>query len=291
MFGMLVTIYLFLGGAGAALVAVLASCDLAAGWHRSAPSLDRGWARQVTSSFLGRGFAVAFIVLALGAFCLLLDLERPERFPLVLAYPTPTLLSFGSYVLSGTLVLAAALCLLHLMAPGKLPRPIMVALDIAAAVLGAATVTYTGLFFSGIDFVALWDNVGLPFLFVASSTSVGLAVALGLALMGSEGRITALSRALSRADMIAVVFEIAALAVYVGAAVMQGRASELVAVVVGPACSLVFVGIIGLGLLAPLAIEVVSFRMRSAAVAALVVPCVVIGGFALRYAVVMMPLM
>lgn len=288
---MLVTIYLFLGGAGAALVAVLASCDLAAGRRRSASSPDCGWAGQVTSSFLGRGFAVAFVVLALGAFCLLLDLERPERFSLVLAYPTPTLLSFGSYGLSGTLVLAAVLCLLHLMAPGKLSRSIMVALDVAAVGMGAATVTYTGLFFSGIDFVALWDNVGLPFLFVASSTSVGLAVALGLALMGSEGRITALCRALSRADMVAVILEVAALAVYVGVAVMQGRASELVAVVAGPACSLVFVGIIGLGLLAPLAIEVLSFRMRSAAVAALVVPCVVIGGFALRYAVVMMPLM
>lgn len=284
MFDSLVTAYLFLGGAGAALVVVLAVCDL----------LDMRAGRACTRALSGdslscRGFAVSLVVLALGVACLLMDLRRPERFPLVLAYPTPTLLSFGSYALTGTIALAAVLTAMHLAGRHR-HCALVAALDGAAALCGAATVSYTGFFFCAIDFVPLWNNAALPILFVASSASTGIVAALGLALMGSEGRLTSRARALSRADLVAVAVEIAALLAYVAIAALQGCASSLAGIVSGPAFSLVFVGVIGLGLLAPLAIELLSFRIQSAALAALVVPCVAIGGYALRYGVVNMPL-
>lgn len=274
------------------MVVILAVCDLAADRCR----LNRGmagscWADRLDRSFLGRGFAVAFVALALGALCLLLDLKRPERFSLVLAYPTPTMLSFGSYALAGTLVLSVGIACLYLLELRRIPRAAVVVLEALAAVFGMATVSYTGLFFADIDFVGLWDNAALPVLFIASALSVGLTGALGLSLWDAQGRLSALSRAFSRAELVALSAEAVALGAYVAVAAVQGRLFELVSISLGPAFSLVFVGIIGFGLLVPLAIEWLSFRIQSAAVAALAVPCVVIGGFALRYGVVMMPLL
>ena len=110
-FGDLIAWYLFLGGAGAGLAGALAALDLARAWflRPSAAAPAPAWTACLTRRLFARGYLVALAVLGVGAACLLVDLGRPERFFYVLVHPTASLLTFGSYVLTGTVACAAAL--------------------------------------------------------------------------------------------------------------------------------------------------------------------------------------
>lgn len=292
MFGDLVAWYLFLGGAGAGLAVVLATLDLLP-WlrtrltNRPAPA----WTSGLTRRFFARGYGVALVVLALGVACLLADLGQPERFYYVLVHPTASLLTFGSYVLAATMACTAALGGVALFNLERVPGALVRAVETIAIVLGFATMTYTGLFLGAIDFVELWRSPVLPVLFVASSLSIGAAGSCGLALLENDVRPSPLASALARTDAAVVLVEIVCVAVYLA---MVGLAPEgtaaLSALTTGQASWLFWVGFAGLGLALPLAIEVAYARMNSAALLALIVPCVLIGGFFLRYCLVNAPL-
>ena len=128
MFGSLIVAYLFLGGAGGGMVALLSACALVRGFDRGGtvrtpiagrhPRRDgprrRGAGRLASPalpspapcpppSLFARGYAVASAALALGVLCLLGDLGRPERFLYVLLHPPASVLTFGSVVLGCTL--------------------------------------------------------------------------------------------------------------------------------------------------------------------------------------------
>lgn len=280
--------YLFLGGGGAGAVCVLALCDLAFGyWSKNPNGRARlAWTGELSSRFFVRGYLVGTGALVLGALCLLLDLAHPERFLYVLLYPTASVLTFGSYVLSATIVCAAALGGVALFGTSRTPLPLVRALEIAAVVFGLSTMVYTGVLLTEIGFVPLWGNPLLPALFTCSSLSVGIACALGCAWPDAPAA-PRLMRALSRADGALIVCEIAVLGAYLAlAAFGHGQSGSVEVLLFGPQAWVFWAGLAGAGLTLPLVLDAAFARTEASILVAVAVPFVLVGGFLLRYCIV-----
>lgn len=141
MLGSFVVMYLFLGGCGAGVLLVAAAWSLL--FHRTR-TRSRAQSRAF-DGLMGILAAIAFVLLAVSAFCLLLDLGRPQRFFLLFTRPTPSLLTFGSFVLLASLGVSGVLAAAHLVAPRVVSEPLRIALEGAAVVLAFALMVYTAL--------------------------------------------------------------------------------------------------------------------------------------------------
>lgn len=291
MFGDLIVWYLFLGGSGAGLLVVLSSLDILRWIHlRSLSGTHSHWSEYLSRRFFTRGYLITLAALGLGAACLLVDLGHPERFYYVLTHPTASLLTFGSYVLVAAMICAALLAAVALFDLVRVPGIFVRCLEILSLAAGTCTMVYTGLFLADIDFVALWHNPILPLLFSASAASAGAIAACGLALLESDGLPTPLVKLLARTDLGAVLAEALCIGAYLAVAIAQGDVSAAISFLTGVNAPLLWVGFVGLGLALPLAIEVAYTRIGGTALLALAVPCVLIGGYILRYCVVNVPL-
>ena len=132
---------------------------------RAAPSGI--WRGSFTSSSFG--------LLALSAFCLLLDLGSPHRFFLLFLRPTASLLSAGSFVLLAALLrLRPAWQRFHALG-WPAPSWARKGLEALCAVLATVLMVYTGLYLAWMEAVPLWSNGALPALFALSSLSSGMA--------------------------------------------------------------------------------------------------------------------
>ena len=103
MLGTFVVLYLFLGGCGAAALFVTAVWSLL--FHRTETRTFQQ--SRAFWDLAGKLYLASFGLLALSAFCLLLDLGSPHRFFLLFLRPTASLLSVGSFVLLAALLACA----------------------------------------------------------------------------------------------------------------------------------------------------------------------------------------
>lgn len=290
MFDSSIVWYLFLGGTGAGALAVLAGADLLFWLHGEKPTRRLAWTSSLNRNFLARGLAVATLLLALGALCLLTDLGHPERFFYVLVHPTASVLTFGSYVLAGTLLCAVFLCSIALFNLTRVPALAIRIVEALAVVLGFCTMAYTGVFLADIGFVALWGNPLLPVLFTFSSLSCGTVCVLACALFEAPERKGNLVDALVRLDAVAIALELVSLAAYLAyGALLAPDAQAIGLLASGGMRDLFWIGFVCLGMVLPLAIDAAYTRMGSAALPALAIPLILIGGFLLRYCMVNAP--
>jgi formate-dependent nitrite reductase membrane component NrfD len=134
----------------------------------------------------------------------------------------------------------------------------------------------------------LIGNTALPFwsdarlmgaLFLASGASTGMA-ALSLLLFLSGDAAGEGFRKLKRADRFAIAFELILL---IGFLALLGRAGA--PIVSGALAPLFWGGLVVLGLVIPLGLDVVGHRVK--ALGAVAAALVLVGGFILRYVVVM----
>ncbi len=314
MFGSLIIAYLFLGGAGGGMVALLSAYALARGLGLGGAARTSGAGRRPRRdgprrrgagrlaspalpspapcpppSLFARGYAVASAALALGVLCLLGDLGRPERFLYVLLHPTASVLTFGSVVLGCTLACSVALAAVHLVRGGRVPRALARTLEAASALCGLATAVYTGVLLAQIGSVALWNPLVAP-LFALSSLSVGAAGMLGCLLPLDEAP-PRIVRALARLDSAAVALEALCFAAYLAwAAWVDGRADLVAELLDGPGAGTVWAGFAAPGIAAPLALEAAYARTRRTDLLTAAIPLVVVGGIFLRHCIVNVPL-
>ncbi len=279
--------YLFLGGGGAGAVTVLALADLLFGRWSKRPERGRlAWTQELSRPFFVRGYLFAGGALVLGTLCLLLDLAHPERFLYVLVYPTASVLTFGSYVLSATVACTVALGAVALFGSARTPLPLIKALELAAAACGTATMVYTGVLLAQIGFVPLWGSPLLPVLFTCSSLSVGAACTLAGAWPEAAAK-ERLMRAFSHADAALIACEAAVLVAYLAlAAGAQGQGAAVEALLLGPDAWVFWIGFVGVGLVLPFALDVAFAATGASSLVAVAVPFVLVGGFFLRYCIV-----
>ncbi len=240
---------------------------------------------------------LAFPLLALCGILLILDLHRPERFFHMIVQserlPLPMFkwwspMSIGSWAL---LVFSAIAFVSFvdavLEARGGRSYIHRGALGMVWALLGSAVgfffASYTGVLLAAGNFPVWTDSPLVAALFLASAASTGLAAVLLLLLLGRRYPLVTW-RKLENADRYAVVLEIVLLLAFV--ATLGSLALPFATSL--PGALVLWVGVVLLGLLVPLALHLGPGRRGgSGAVVASVLTLV--GGFLLRYVVVMIP--
>lgn len=285
MLGSFVVLYLFLGGCGAGVLLVAAAWSLL---FRRTRTRSRAQSRAF-DGLAGILAAIAFVMLAVSAFCLLLDLGRPQRFFLLFTRPTPSLLTFGSFALLASLAVSAALAAVHLMAPRPAPAPLRTVLEAAAVVLAFALMVYTGLYMALMEAVPLWNNAALPVLLALSSASSGVAVVLLAVPFVRDGVLLAgWTEALRRVHRIVLALEAVALAAFLGLALAGPFARPALTALLAPEGTgpWFVVGFAALGVAAPLAAEGVRALLKVPATLQVVEVLCVLGGLILRFCLV-----
>ncbi len=297
--GPLIAIYLFLGGLGS--MAFVASYLI--------------WRRKGSGKVVAAGSLVGIVSVIVGILALILDLEHPEKFYLVLTSPK---LNFDSWIVIGSLLLTlftvfAVLFSAPLLAEGPLGflKPltskwsgegVMNLLGGLAAIAGVGVAIYTGILIGIVEAVPFWHTPALPLLFLVSAASTGLAaydVVLAPWLL-SRGKLTGegmeVAEALHRMTMLdgyVILFEIVVLFTYllVESYGPAGSSAAVSLLLSGELAPVFILGVVVVGLLIPAAVilgylsrphEVERSKLYTALLLGLMV---LIGGLALRYCV------
>lgn len=296
MFGALTVGYLFLGGAGAGAIVVGCMLDLVAvrapfGTDARVSVDEAPPVERVASFTLLAGFAA----LVLGTLCLIIDLGRIDRVLALFLNPSLTYLTVGSYALAVLVLCGAFLALVRFVYLPSVPRSAVVAVEAVAAAVGTVVALYTGLLLQGLGAVALWKSPLLPVMFVLSSLSCGIAVALAASFFSElDADLTRAVHALACVDAAVIALEAVASAAFAEISLGGGNpaASASAAQLMGGSEALAWwVGFVLCGLIVPFVVEAVNAvrgRTKPVLRAALAVAAVLVlvGGLCMRGSVV-----
>lgn len=275
--GPLIAGYLFLAGASAGAFVTSAYLDY------KHPSMEK-------ISFAGRIIALA--ALLIGLIMLMVDasagLANPGRFFLLFSNPS-SVMTVGVYIICFFLVVLIAEIVMDAM---KKKKP--AALGIIGSILSLCLAAYTGFLLGEAAPYPLWSNAALPILFVVSGGSAGLAAVL-IAGLAIDQKAIAGAKELTRAGVafpIVEVFVLFCMLFIVGAGSPEG-ATSVAMMLQGEYAALFWIGIVIVGILMPFAIELYSTKAKpsGAALGYLANGGVLVGGFCLRYAVIMAAVM
>ena len=293
--GWYIVLYFFLGGLAAGCYAIATLLDIL-GDRR-----DRDAVRL--------GYLLAFPLVVVCGVLLILDLGKPLRFwhMLVQSENVPELLlkpwspiSIGTWLVStfglfsfvsfvGALIETERLrwdVARRVDRRGRdLPRPLILLWEVLGVVSGFSLGGYTGVLVTGTS-IPVWHNawlMGALFLLSAASTSYALLMLL-LMRHGRAHHDSTVSK-LARGDRSAIVMEIAVLATML--LLLGALARPLIA---GGFGVIFWLGVVIVGLLAPLVLHGVPWgRMTAERRAMLAAACVLVGGLCLRFVIVMAP--
>lgn len=292
-FSSLAVLYLFAGGAGAGAVATCCALDLflvrqpfGMTGYRPRPSV------RACDANLDNSFYTGFVLLAVGAVSLTVDLGRADRVMSLFLNPHLTVMTVGAYALALALLLAGFLVAVRLMYLPEFPRALVRGVEVAALVDSFVVMAYTGVLLQSLNGIAFWSTPLLPALFVVSSLSCGVAVVFFVALVSGQAEPLQLRmlRYLARADVVLIVTELVVAVLFVvasGASTHPATKESLDILTQGTAAWAWWFGFIVCGLLVPLAFELAPVRAPEArTVLAAAALFVLIGALCLRWSVV-----
>lgn len=275
--GPLIAWYLFLAGAAAGAFVTSAYLD-----HKH-PSV-----RKI--SFAGR--IIAFVALAIGLVMLMIDasagLANPGRFFLLFSNLS-SVMTIGVYIICFFMIVLIVQIVLDFK---KAKQPL--ALGIVGCVLALCLAAYTGFLLGAAAPYPLWSNAALPILFVVSGGSAGLAAVLIAGLVIDAKAIEGMKE-LTRAGVVLPVIEVFVLfcMLFIVNAGSPEGATSVAMMLQGAYAPVFWIGIVILGLAMPLAIEAYSIKAKAQGpvLGYLANGGVLVGGFCLRYVVVMAAVM
>lgn len=273
----IIAIYLFLAGLGAGAFALGALTN---------------WAKTPAPTMKKVAFIVAPVAVAVGTLMLVVDahagLMNPLRF-FGLVANLGSVMAWGVIILSAFLVVSIV-DLIVLLVKKSTPK----ALDVVGAVLAVCVAAYTGVLLgdAGVAF-PLWNMAVLPILFIVSAASTGIAVTLLITRLVAADEAAALPW-LGKAGLVLPVLELALVIALLAVAGMAGGsagaagAASVANLVSGPYAVAFWLGFIVIGLAVPFVLELMSHRgSQSKALPMAGEACVLVGGFMLRYLVIM----
>lgn len=288
--------YLFFGGAGAG------ACFVASLLSLRSP---RGAVRNVEfAPYYGRFYVATYscaaACLLVGAVCLSFDLGRFDALVVLLFSPRISYIAVGSFAVLACFALSLALVLawLRIGWRGASDRRLcaVFATQVAALLTSFCVMAYTGLLLQSIGSVPLWNSPLVPVLFVASSASCGFALAVLSAHVANVAR--PFDRALSiiaKCDAALITVEVACLVALTVSALHVDAASQTQATLLASAENLVlgdfapafWLGLIAVGLVAPLLFDILWAKSgHSPRFALATCACVLVGGIVLRVCLV-----
>ena len=326
MFSNLAIAYLFLGGSGAGLCLLFTFLSfnvprefitVVAPW-RVKSLLGRRYLRgrvleyftcpRHFSRLFSHGYFMGCAVMALGALCLLLDLGKIDAAHLLFTSPHMSFIAFGSWVLAFSIILSFVLSVIWIVNM-RVPYMLLQMFTAITSVFMIATVGYTGFLVAAMPSVPLWNSPYIPPIFIASSLSCG--TALAVLLVAELGYLSVFKNVIIRItkiDSVIIVLEIVLILAY---SFWAGEYSQLYneslvmtdnettnALILssyelfyGQRAGL-FIGIMFVGgLILPFVLDFIVLRVKTSwrTGYALVFSsvCVLVGGFMLRYCIVM----
>lgn len=269
--------YLFLAGMGAGAFALAALAGL------MKPELKK--IRRV-------GYIIAPIAVAVGCLLLMVDakggLFNPLRFFFIVSN-LQSVMSWGVIILCLFIVVSGIALVLNLMKK-ETPK----AIDIIGLVLAVCTAAYTGVLLGAAPGFPLWNIVVMPLLFIVSATSSGFASVLLVAHATGSEEPAALPFLKKMAYILPALEAVLVVVLFVVAMMTQGSGAEaavasVMNMVAGSYAPVFWVGFVVVGLVAPVAFEVLNARKASSAkgLAVAAEACVLVGAFLLRFLVIM----
>ena len=282
-------LYLFLGGTGAGMCAVLSCISLYALPRQAHPQRSgRSFAPTPRyRRFLGMGYCVATVVLMLATACLLFDMRRPDAALTLIVKPVFNTVSIGAYSLGANIALGGflALCWLSALLPTSVVVGIASTLSIVSALVTAG---YTGQLLSLFATAPFWQTPLIMALFVVSSLSCGIAaVTCSSIVFRSQALFDRLLKKLLTFDRIAIILELGLLAEFVAISAYQYPEYGL-RLATGDLSWQFWLLLVFDGLVLPLVLGIlqghlIDLRIHPGAIALLVL----MGGFMLRWCIVM----
>ncbi|HSF03933.1 MAG TPA: NrfD/PsrC family molybdoenzyme membrane anchor subunit, partial [Solirubrobacterales bacterium] len=261
--GMLIVFYFFLGG-------------IAGGAYFTAAIADNfGEARD--RRVMQTGYLLSVPLIALCGVLLILDLGVPSRFMNMLGrFKFWDPMSIGAWALGAFGAIAFVSALMSFSdAQAALRRK----LGLVGIVFGFFVAAYTGVLLSN-SALPQWEGGRLMgALFLASGASTGMAAISLILFLTGAGAGEGWAK-VKRADRFSIIIELVTLALFLW--VLGSAAGPLLS---GKLAGLFWGGLVVVGLLVPLAIELAGPKAR--AVAALSAVLVLVGGFVLRYVLLM----
>lgn len=273
----IIAIYLFLAGLGAGAFALGALTN---------------WAKTPAPTMKKVAFIVAPVAVAVGTLMLVVDahagLMNPLRF-FGLVANLGSVMAWGVIILSAFLVVSIV-DLIVLLVKKSTPK----ALDVVGAVLAVCVAAYTGVLLgdAGVAF-PLWNMAVLPILFIVSAASTGIALTVLITRFVAADEVAALPW-LGKAGLVLPVLELALVIILLAVTgTADGSAAAAAAASVGNLVSgsyavAFWLGFVVIGLAVPFVLELMSRRgSQSKALPMAGEACVLVGGFMLRYLVIM----
>ncbi len=277
----IIACYLFLAGLGAGAFALAALA---------------GFVKPDATKLRLAGYVIAPIAVAVGTVLLMVDakagLMNPLRFFGLLA-------NFSSVMAWGVVILilfmiVSVVALVVMLRKKSTPK----ALDVVGLVCAVAVAIYTGLLLGDAPGFPLWNPVVLPLLFLVSAASSGFAAVLLAAHVGKFGGsdgLGFLKKTGLALPVLEVVLVVALLAVTASVGGSAGPAAAAsVANLSGPYAVAFWLGLVVVGLALPFCLELVRAAQAkknpeaaSSGMAIVGEACVLVGGFLLRYLVIM----
>lgn len=238
--------------------------------------------------FFAPAYGAGMAAVLVGMFCLLADLGRPDRLLQLLFAPTLSFIAVGVYLLLALTASGLVLCAVWLFGATRLPRWLVAAARIVAALSAIAVMAYTGLLLCTMPAIPFWNTPWVPLLFVASDISAGIGlVVAAVILTGGDGPFRTTLLRIKRWDAVALVAEAVCLVLLLAVAFWNGPTAEASASMIlrGPVAAPFWIMVVGMGLLFPFAAARASqgggSRLMLAVSGALLISC-----FFLRWCVV-----
>ena len=288
MYSELVIAYLFLGGASGGAFLVMSLWSLM--FHSHEHRIHDRRLRLAFRSMKRLVYPTALVMLAVSLGCLFADLKVPGNALLVFLKPHPTPLTFGAFALMVELAIGLMLVVANNLRPRFATGAVKAGLEVLCVFASLAVMAYTAVYLFSQRAVPLWNSPWIIPLFLCSSASSGISVVL-LRNWFIEGRTLLLRavRPLQKAHIAVLLTEVACLAAFSATTWGNSDASESIALLSAPGIAqTVLVGVVGMGLVAPLLLESYSlaFSKQGRAIPISDVVCL-IGGFCLRWCLIM----
>ena len=278
---------MFFGGAAAGCCFVTCALSLLAPRERVADRTGRLRASRSYARLIAGGLFASLVVLVIGCLCLVVDLGQPLRVLNLFLHPTASYISLGTFAIAG-LMLAEGLLALAWWRRMRMGLPLVRALAVVAMLVSLVVMLYTGLFLMQVQVVPLWSTGPLvPVLFVVSSFTTGIAlVLLAACFSGAALAFWPTGLRLAHVDIACMAVEAVIIVVLLAQAGGSdvGRAS-VHAMLAGSYAPMFWLGVVLLGLVMPLLLELTHARRPTTAIMMATSMLVLAGGFAVRFCI------
>lgn len=275
--GWYIVAYLFLAGAGAGAFISAVACDL----------LAPDWSKTMARA----GSLAAGPLIAIGTFCLVIDLEaglwEPWR-QIYLVWNLTSMISWGVLILSAFIPVAFlyAAALNEITFVGRIAKKYQLHLEVIGAILAVATAGYTGVLIAVVNGVPFWNTPLMPVLFMASAMSTGLAVSMiGAAIIDIDTIRTLSNFALGHVVFLAVEALVLGLLIFMSLTKSVESAQSARMLISGSLSPYFWSLVVVVGILVPFIMSIVEYHEYGEMPKILVVGAdllVLVGGMSLR---------